>query len=72
MRRRLGTVLFAAAIAVVASPADAERRNDAETSATIVAVPRSNFPTGGLREEAAMVIVGTLLLGVAAAVRRAA
>jgi hypothetical protein len=41
-------------------------------SAGPVAVQRVNLPTPGLRDEAAMVLVGTALIGLAAAVRRAA
>jgi hypothetical protein len=37
-----------------------------------VAVQRVAVPTSGLRDEAAMVLVGSVLIGVAAAVRRAA
>jgi hypothetical protein len=37
-----------------------------------VAVQRVAVPATGLRDEAAMVLVGSVLIGVAAAVRRAA
>lgn len=37
-----------------------------------VAVQRVNLAVTGLRDEAAMVLVGTALIGLAAAVRRAA
>jgi hypothetical protein len=46
---------------------------DAETVAPAVAVQQVRVPAGGgLRDEAAMVLIGTALIGLAAAVRRAA
>ena len=42
-----------------------------ETAAP-VAVQRVTIPTTGIRDEAAMVLVGTALIGLAAALRRAA
>jgi hypothetical protein len=41
-------------------------------TAPAVAVQRVSIPATGLRDEAAMVLVGTALIGLAAAVRRAA
>jgi len=41
-------------------------------SAHTVAVQRVATPAGGLRDETAMVLVGAALIGLAAAVRRAA
>lgn len=52
----------------VAGP-DAAARID---SPPAVAVQRVAVPTTGLRDEVAMVLVGSVLIGVAAAVRRAA
>jgi hypothetical protein len=46
---------------------------EAERAAPTVAVQHVRVsPIGGLRDEAAMVLVGTALIGLAAAVRRAA
>lgn len=42
-----------------------------EGSATAVAVHRVNLPDKGPRDPAAMVLVGTALMGLGAAVRRA-
>jgi hypothetical protein len=41
-------------------------------STTAVAVQRVGIPASGLRDEAAMVLIGTALIGLAAVVRRAA
>ena len=63
--------MLAGAMALLATPVSAERAGDTEAA---VAAPVSvqRLPTTGLRDEAAMVIVGTALLGLAAAVRKAA
>ena len=63
-------VLWAAPIAAATRPTVDQR----ETSAPVapVAVQRVSIPATGLRDEAAMVLVGTTLIGLAAAVRRAA
>ena len=74
MRRQLVTLAFAGLTAwtatVSASPAAGEEA--ASTPAATVAVQRVSVPLPGLRDEAAMVLVGTVLIGLAAAVRRAA
>lgn len=58
-----------AAPSVTATPSPQE----AETVTPAVAVQQVRVPaSGGLRDEAAMVLVGTALIGLAAAVRRAA
>lgn len=74
MRRQLGNVLFAGMMALIASPAYADRtkETDAAVASAPVAVQRVNALATGLRDEAAMVLVGTALIGLAAAVRRAA
>ena len=73
MGRFVVLVLFAGLIALLASPlvAAPSVRDEARSGAT-VAVQRVNLPDTGLRDEAAMVLVGTALIGLAAAVRRAA
>jgi hypothetical protein len=46
--------------------------NTAATPAPTVAVQRVSLPLPAVRDEAVMVLVGTALIGMAAAVRRAA
>ena len=74
MRRQLGSVIVAGAMGLMASPAYAARDKNPETTVTPapVAVQRLNLPGIGMRDEAAMILVGTMLLGLAAAVRKAA
>jgi hypothetical protein len=75
MRRQLVWMflvsILAAGAAVVAAgrPASDQSR---QSSAGPVAVQRVAVPATGMRDEAAMVLVGTALIGLAAAVRRAA
>ena len=74
MRRLFGILLFALLCAVplmAATRPAAEAPPEAAASAP-VAVQRVSVPAPGLRDEAAMVLVGTALIGLAAAVRRAA
>jgi hypothetical protein len=77
MRRQLVTVMFAGLVVICATQLLAAGRattNDArETSAAPapVAVQRVSVPATRIRDEAAMVLVGTALIGLAAAVRRA-
>jgi hypothetical protein len=77
MRSELGSLVFVGLMGLAASqtaaatrPAVDESRESA--SAAPVAVQRVGVPATGLRDEAAMVLVGTALIGLAAAVRRAA
>jgi hypothetical protein len=75
MRRYLASLAFAGCVAIatplVAAPAPAE--NDTAVAAeAAVAVQQVRVPVHGLRDEVAMVLVGTALIGLAAAVRRAA
>lgn len=70
--RRVGPVMFAAwmvagAASVVAARDMAEPPRDAP-----VAVQRVALPETGLRDQVTMVLVGTALIGLAAALRRAA
>ena len=73
MGRLVLSVVFAGLIALLGAPLGAapSAGDDARSGAT-VAVQRINLPDTGLRDEAAMVLVGTALIGLAAAVRRAA
>ena len=67
------SVVVAGLLALMASPmAIADTPVDDTVSAAPVAVHRVSLPSTGIRDEAAMVLVGTVLIGLAAAVRRAA
>jgi hypothetical protein len=78
MRRYVGALVFAGCTAIGASaaagPATTSDAAPVVTppAAPAVAVQQVRVPLPGLREEAAMVLVGTALIGLAAAVRRAA
>ena len=63
------TCMLLAAPAAAAPDAPANAKVD---SPPAVAVQRVSVPTTGIRDPAAMVLVGSVLIGVAAAVRRAA
>jgi hypothetical protein len=76
-RSRIGAAFITAALAMLvttiaaAAPSPEGQMPDASPS---VAVPRASvtLPADGLRDEAAMVLVGSALIGLAAVVRRAA
>ena len=71
MRKYLATILFTGC-ALAASPAlSGSPVNETESAPTMAGQP-GRFPLPGLRDEAAMVLVGTALIGLGAAVRRAA
>jgi len=71
MSKYLASLVFvsclSAAYAYAAAPAEEET-----TARAAVAVQRARASLPGLRDEAAMVLIGTALIGLAAAVRRAA
>ncbi len=74
MRKYLASLAFAGCV-VMASPVAAATTAPETTNvkaSTAVAVQQVRVPVTGLRDEAAMVLVGTALIGLAAAVRRAA
>ena len=77
MGRQVRALVFASVVGfsamplAAASPADTDTRDSAAAQAP-VAVQRVPIPATGIRDEAAMVLVGTMLIGLAAAVRRAA
>ena len=72
MRKYLASLAFTVC-AVAASPLSAAPAvNEAESAAPTVAVQQVKVPMPALRDEAAMVLIGTALIGLAAAVRRAA
>jgi hypothetical protein len=76
MRRRLKGWLLVNAMVLLAAPlavaAPSGGLSPDEAVDTRIAVQRVSLPVTGLRDEAAMVLVGTALIGLAAAVRRAA
>ncbi|MDQ3418968.1 MAG: hypothetical protein M3541_09325 [Acidobacteriota bacterium] len=71
MRKYLLFAVAAGLLAFMAPLAIADTPDD-DTVAAPVAVQRVSFKSMGLRDEATMIIVGTALIGLAAAVRRAA
>jgi hypothetical protein len=74
MRRVFGLLVFglmcSAPLAAATRPGPDEPREAAASAP--VAVQRVGLPGTHVRDEAAMVLVGTALIGLAAAVRRAA
>ena len=73
MRKHLLSVALAGLLGVLTSPpAIADTPDDDAVAQAPVAVQRVHLPSMGMRDEAAMVLVGTALIGLAAAVRRAA
>lgn len=70
MRKYLASLALVGAAATPAFAATTAQE-EANASAT-VAVQQARVPFAGLRDEAAMVLVGTALIGLAAAVRRSA
>jgi hypothetical protein len=74
MRRELVSVMFAGFVGAYATPlAVATRPTADETSGSATApVAVQSVPAKGIRDEAAMVLVGSAMIALAAAVRRAA
>jgi hypothetical protein len=74
MRRQLVSLAIAgvAVLTTESSASPAASDNSAAIVAPAVAVQQVNLPLPAHRDEAAMVLVGAALIGVAAAVRRAA
>jgi hypothetical protein len=74
MSRYLASLAFAVVVAAAAAaPAAASPANaESATEDSTVAVQQVRVPAYGLRDEAAMVLVGTALIGLGAAVRRTA
>lgn len=71
MRRQLVTLTFAAlAIMTSASGTPAAASDEPAVGAPAVAVQRVAVTLPALRDEAAMVLVGAVLIGLGAAVRR--
>lgn len=73
MRKYLLFAIVAGMLVFLASPdAIADIPHDDAVTAAPVAVQRVSVPSSNLRDEAAMVLVGSALIGLAAVVRRAA
>jgi hypothetical protein len=73
MRRYFESLLLVGLFVLTASPVFAERpKPDEEIAPAPVAVQRVAVHGYALRDEAAMVLIGTALIALAAAVRRAA
>ena len=72
MRKYLASLAFGALLAVSAPAAAATEAVETPNASASVAVQQVQIPLPSLRDEAAMVLVGTALIGLAAAVRRAA
>jgi len=72
MGKYLWFVIVAVLVAVMAPMAIADTPDDDAVTPVPVAEQRVSFPSTGLRDEATMVLVGAALIGLAAAVRRAA
>jgi hypothetical protein len=71
MRKYLLFAVVAGLLAFMAPMAIADTPDD-DTTAAPVAVQRVSFSSWGMRDEATMIVVGSALIGLAAAVRRAA
>jgi hypothetical protein len=71
MRRYLLTLAAVGWFGILGVPVFATGTTDGETD-VVVAVPDTAVEVTGIRDEAMMVLVGSVLIGVAAAVRRTA
>ena len=72
MRKYLASLAFIGLLAVAAPAAATPETEETPNANATVAVQQVKAPLPNLRDEAAMVLVGTALIGLAAAVRRAA
>jgi hypothetical protein len=72
MRKYLLFALIAGVLAIMAPLALADTPDDETVASAPVAVQRVTVPSVELSDEVSMVLVGTALIGLAAAVRRAA
>lgn len=78
MRRQVSKLVLTATLVLAGTPLMAvggpvsSDSPEPSASQAPVAVQRVAVPANGIRDEAAMVLVGTVLIGLAAAVRRAA
>ena len=72
MRKYLASLAFGGLLAIAAPVAAVPGATEGPSAGPTVAVQQVKVPLPSLRDEAAMVLVGTALIGLAAAVRRAA
>jgi len=74
MRKGIGVVVFSGLVGLVAAPwaATSTKIEETRQAAAPVAVERVSIPGVSVRDDVAMVLIGTALIGLAAAVRRAA
>jgi hypothetical protein len=75
MRKNVASLMFAGCVALAGPVLAAPGVNTEESSVksqSAVAVQQVQMPLPGLRDEAAMVLVGTALIGLGAALRRSA
>jgi hypothetical protein len=72
MRKYLASLAFALSLSAAVPAWAAANTTDEMHASAPVAVQQVRVPVPGLRDEAAMVLVGTALIGLAAAVRRSA
>ncbi len=72
MRTFVVSFVFVGCATLAAAEPATNKESAASPSASPLAVQQVQAPLPGLRDEAAMVLVGTVLIGLAAAVRRAA
>ena len=72
MRKYLGSLAIVVSVTAAAPVLAAANAPDEANASPAVAVEQVRIPFTGLRDEAAMVLVGTALIGLAAAVRRSA
>ena len=71
MRKYLASLAFAMTLSA-AAPGLATTADATDEASATVAVQQVKVPVPGLRDEAAMVLVGTALIGLGAVVRRSA
>ena len=72
MGKYLGSLSFATCVLTASTLSAAASPKDEASAEATVAVQRVHVPATGLRDEAAMLLVGTALIGLGAAVRRSA
>ena len=72
MGKYLASLAFALCLVPASHAFAATAGTDDAKARASVAVQQARMPFSGLRDEAAMVLVGTALIGLAAAVRRSA
>jgi hypothetical protein len=72
MRRRFLSLVILGLVAATPSIGSTESEATQPTVTATLAVPSVPLPTPWLRDEAAMMLVGSVLIGLAAAIRRTA